>query len=91
MRHVAAGRAIAPRPLCLRFPEAAPEDINYRASRGLDKPLLRSLFGREWLRDGRAVLVAGPTGVDKTFIACALGNAAYRRGSGPATTVCPGS
>jgi len=64
----------------LRLPAAAPEDIDYRAARGLDKPLLRSLFGGEWLRDGRAVLLTGPTGVGKTFIACALGNAACRQG-----------
>jgi len=63
----------------LRLP-AAPEDIDYRASRGLEKPLLRSLFGGEWLRDGRSVLLTGPTGVGKTFIACALGNAACRQG-----------
>jgi len=64
----------------LRLPEAAPEDIDYRAAQGLDKPLLRSLFGAEWRRDGRAALVTGPTGVGKTFIACALGNAACRQG-----------
>ena len=64
----------------LRLPAAAPEDIDYRASRGLDKPLLRSLFGGEWLRDGRAALLTGPTGVGKTFIACALGNTACRQG-----------
>ncbi len=64
----------------LRFPEAAPEDINYRAARGVDKPLLRGLFGGEWLRDGRAVLIAGATGLGTTFIACALGNVACRQG-----------
>ncbi len=63
----------------LRLP-AAPEDIDYRAPRGLDKSLLRSLMGGAWLRDGRNLLLTGPTGIGKTFIACALGNAACRQG-----------
>ncbi len=63
----------------LRLP-ACPEDIDYRTPRGLDKPLLRGLFGGDWLRDGRNVLLTGPTGVGKTFLACALGNAACRQG-----------
>ncbi len=63
-----------------KFPDAVPEGINYRAARGLDKPLLRSLFGGDWLRDGRAVLITGATGLGKTYIACALGNAACRQG-----------
>lgn len=63
----------------LRLP-AAPEDIDYRTPRGIDKPLLRKLIGGDWLRDGRNVLVTGPTGVGKTFLACALGNAACRQG-----------
>jgi len=63
----------------LRLP-AAPEDIDYRAPWGLDKAFLRSLVGGDWLRDGRNVLLTGPTGVGKTFIACALGNAACRQG-----------
>jgi len=63
----------------LRLP-AAPEDIDYRTPRGLERPLLRTLLGGEWLRDGRNILLTGPTGVGKTFIACALGNAACRQG-----------
>ncbi len=51
---------------------AAPEDIDYRTPRGLDKPLLRMLLGGDWLRDGRNILLTGSTGVGKTFIACAL-------------------
>lgn len=73
----------------LRFPEAAPEDIDYRASRGLDKPLLRSLFGGEWLRDGRAVLITGATGLGKTFISAPWATPPAARASGPATTACP--
>jgi DNA replication protein DnaC len=63
----------------LRLP-AAPEDIDYRTPRGLDKSLLRTLLGGDWLRDGRNILLTGPTGVGKTFITCALGNVACRQG-----------
>ncbi|MGE5509052.1 MAG: IS21-like element helper ATPase IstB [Chitinophagales bacterium] len=59
---------------------AAPEEIDQRTPRGLDKPLLRSLLACDWLRDGRNLLLTGPTGVGKTFIACAIGNAACRQG-----------
>ena len=63
----------------LRLP-GTPEDIDYRAPRGIDKSLLRSLLGGGWLQDRRNILITGPTGVGKTFIACAFGNAACRQG-----------
>jgi DNA replication protein DnaC len=63
----------------LRLP-ACPEDINYQHPRGLDRGQLRSLFTGTWLQEHRNVIITGPTGVGKTFIACALGNAACRQG-----------
>ncbi|MBM4448874.1 MAG: AAA family ATPase [Chloroflexi bacterium] len=60
--------------------EAAPEDIDYRASRGLNRQVLLELAGSHWVAAHRNVLISGPTGVGKTFIACALGNAAARSG-----------
>lgn len=63
----------------LRLP-ACLEDMDYRAPRGLDRAVMRSLANGEWLRAHQSVLITGPTGVGKTFIACALANAACRQG-----------
>jgi DNA replication protein DnaC len=60
--------------------EAAPEDIDYRASRGLNRQVLLELASSQWVTAHRNVLISGPTGIGKTFIACALGNAAARSG-----------
>lgn len=59
---------------------ACMEDIDYQHPRGLDKSFMRSLATCQWVKDRQPVLVMGPTGVGKTFIACALGNAACRQG-----------
>jgi DNA replication protein DnaC len=56
------------------------EDLNYRHPRGLDKALVTSLATCQWIRDHRNVLITGPTGVGKTWIACALGHQACRDG-----------
>jgi DNA replication protein DnaC len=60
--------------------EAALEDIDYRASRGLSQQVVLELANPEWVAARRNVLLTGPTGVGKTYIACALGNAAARHG-----------
>lgn len=52
----------------------------YSVARGLDRSLMRSLAEGQWLRDHQSILISGPTGVSKTFIACALANAACRLG-----------
>jgi DNA replication protein DnaC len=56
------------------------EDLDYRQPRGLDKALVTSLATCQWVRDHRNVLITGPTGVSKTWIACALGQQACRDG-----------
>ena len=52
------------------------EDIDYRASRGLDRSLLQELAGGDWIKNHRNLLIIGPTGVGKTFFARALGHQA---------------
>jgi len=56
------------------------EDIDYRSRRGLDKSLILELASCHWLRDHHNLLLTGPTGVGKTFIACALAQKACREG-----------
>ena len=56
------------------------EDIDYSANRGLDKSVILSLAGCEWLRHHQNVLITGATGVGKTFLGCALLQAACRAG-----------
>lgn len=64
----------------LKHPSACMEDLDVRASRGLDARLLASLANCNWVRGGQSVIATGATGLGKTWIACALGNQAARQG-----------
>ncbi len=64
----------------LRLPHASIEDVDMSAARGLDKAMVRQLGTCAWIGDHLNVLVTGPTGVGKSYLACALGQAACRRG-----------
>ena len=59
---------------------ACVEDIDYRASRGLDRAEIASLALGDWIQHGINLIVTGPTGGGKTWLACALGNQACRQG-----------
>lgn len=54
------------------------EDLDTRTPRGLDPAELRRLTDLGWIRERLNVLVTGPTGVGKSFIACALAHSACR-------------
>ena len=56
------------------------EDIDYRSPRGLDKGLIQSLASCQWAKEHLNILITGPTGVGKTWLACALAHKACREG-----------
>ena len=60
--------------------DAVIEDLDLRGPRGLDRSTVLGLAEGHWVTAHRNVLVTGPTGVGKTFLACALAHAAIRRG-----------
>jgi len=64
----------------LKYPAACMEDIDTRAVRGLDARVLTNLAGCDWVRSGQSIIITGATGLGKTWIACALGNATCRQG-----------
>jgi DNA replication protein DnaC len=60
---------------------ACVEDIDFRSPRGLDRALLRSLTqDSAWVRDHQNLFLIGPTGIGKSFLACALAEKACRDG-----------
>jgi len=64
----------------LKFPSACLEDVDYKASRGLIKSKIISLQNNEWLENHQNILLTGPTGVGKSYLACAFGQWACRNG-----------
>ena len=58
--------------------EASLEDVDYQADRGLDRGLFLKLGSCDWIRSKRNLLITGPCGVGKSFLACALGQKACR-------------
>ncbi|MCK6508258.1 ATP-binding protein, partial [Myxococcota bacterium] len=64
----------------LKYPQACIEDVDGRAGRGFERSALMSLALSRWVDDGAAILVTGPTGSGKSWLACALAQYACRRG-----------
>jgi DNA replication protein DnaC len=63
-----------------RIKEACVEDIKVSPERGLPAAKLRQLTQGGWISEHLNVLITGATGVGKSYIACALGQLACRRG-----------
>lgn len=59
---------------------AVVEDLDFASRRGLDRAQILGLAEATWVRNHHQVSIVGPTGTGKTFLACALANAAVRRG-----------
>jgi len=59
---------------------ACVEDVDFRHPRKLDKTLFMQLAGGRWLKEHNNLLLIGPTGVGKTYLACALAQKACRQG-----------
>ena len=64
----------------LKFPDAVPEDIDYRSARGLDRGLIGQLLTCNWIRERNSTVIIGATGLGKTWLSCALANQACRQG-----------
>jgi DNA replication protein DnaC len=60
--------------------DACVENIKVKASRGLDRSTITALASCDWLRDKRNLAITGATGAGKTYLACALGHQACRKG-----------
>ena len=59
---------------------AQPADIDYRTHRGLHKDTMAQLLQLDWVRQHRNLLIEGPTGTGKTYLACALGQTSCEQG-----------
>ena len=62
----------------LRHIGAAVEDVDFRTPRKLDRTQFQQLATGRWIDDARNLMITGPCGVGKTWLACALGQRACR-------------
>ena len=64
----------------LKYSQACIEDVDGRAGRGFERSAMMSLALSRWVEDGTPILLTGPTGSGKSWLACALAQYACRRG-----------
>ena len=57
---------------------AVPEDVDYRSPRGLDRRMFEMLLKGDWIGNHESLAIIGPTGVGKSWLACAIGHKACR-------------
>ncbi|MFO1497912.1 MAG: ATP-binding protein [Verrucomicrobiota bacterium] len=62
----------------LKIANASLEDINYRHPRGLKRAQIEQLRASAWIKEHRNCIITGPTGIGKSYLACALGHQACR-------------
>jgi DNA replication protein DnaC len=56
------------------------EDIDFRQPRGLDKSLITRLADCQWIKNHQNLIITGPTGAGKSYLACAFAQKACREG-----------
>jgi len=64
----------------LRYPNACVEDLDCTGSRGLERAVVRQLATCRWVKEHHSLIVVGPTGTGKTYLACAFAQQACRMG-----------
>ena len=64
----------------LKYKQAHLADIDYREARGMDKKLINSLALNTYIEEKQNIIITGPTGTGKSFIASALANQAILAG-----------
>ena len=60
--------------------QACMEDIDYESNRGIRREEISSLMSCKWVKEAFNLMITGPTGTGKSWVACALGRQVCRMG-----------